>query len=227
MNRRWGVVPVAVAALSLLPAPANAVHLFPLTPTSDPLGHDCAKALTAAPASSSADVQVVGFNFIDQASGASATTVTAGETVAWTWALDHCHSVTFEPGGPTGTSGSEGFMPEGQPELVRMNGDGNDTFTLTFPSPGEFSYVCVHHGSVGMTGTVTVEPAAAAAPPPPPPPQGAPAPAPSEPAPAGREAESGGGLPASSGAPAGSALGAVALMVWFAVRCARRLVRTS
>ena len=221
MNRRWGVVPVAVAALSLVHAPANAVHLFPLTPTSDPLGHDCAKALTAAPAASAASVQVVGFNFIDEASGTSATTVKAGETVGFTWTFDHCHSVTFEAGGPAGTFGSEGFMPEGQPQLVRMNGDGNDTFALTFPSPGEFSYVCVHHGSVGMTGSVTVEPAAAAAPPPPPPPGGAPAP--SEPSRAGRQAESGGGLPASAGAPAGAAVGIVALVLWFAFRSGSRL----
>lgn len=143
----------ALVVIGFVP-PAHAVHLFPLTPTFDPVGHDCAKALTAAPAVPAATVQVVGFSFSDARSRNSTTTITAGQAVTWTWTLDHCHSVTFGDG--RGTEGASGFMPAGQPQLVRMGGAGKDSFALTFAAPGTFDYSCVHHASVGMTGTVVV-----------------------------------------------------------------------
>jgi plastocyanin len=145
----------AVATVSLmapLAQPAHAIHLFPLTPVFDPLGHDCAKNLVADLGTSAATTYVAGFNFIDAESHNSTTTIAAGESVTWKWLADHCHSVTFSP--TMGTVGAAGFMPA-QPELVRKNGDA-DSFTLTFPEAGEFSYLCVHHGSVGMQGTVVV-----------------------------------------------------------------------
>ncbi len=91
--------------------PAGAVHLFPLTPTFDPLGHDCAKKLTAIPGGSPGAVQVVGFNFIDGTSRGSTTRVKAGQTVTWTWTVDNCHSVTFAAGGPAGTAGGRAPRP--------------------------------------------------------------------------------------------------------------------
>lgn len=144
----------AAAALALplaLGQPAHAVHLFPLTPVFDPLGHDCAKGLTPAPAGAAATVDVAGFSFVDRSSNSSATFVVAGESVAWTWLLDHCHSITFADG--RGTIGAAGFQPA-QPELVRL-GSG-DSFTFTFTSPGTYRYLCVHHAAVGMTGVVVV-----------------------------------------------------------------------
>ena len=156
-----GFSTVAVALVLLFAAPAGAVHLFPLTPTADPLGHDCAKNLVANPGNAQASVRVAGFNFLDTRTNTSATNISAGQSVAWTWLLDHCHSVTFVGG--RGTQGAEGFMPAGQPQLVRLNGSGKDTFVLAFPEPGTYQYSCVHHASVGMTGTVVVAAAPASA----------------------------------------------------------------
>jgi plastocyanin len=136
----------------VLAAPAAAVHLFPATPAFDPLGHDCAQSLVDAPEESGAQVDVVGFSFVDGGSRTSTSTIDAGQTVSWTWLADHCHSVTFADG--RGTQGTDGFMPE-QPELVRV-GDGGDSFVLTFDMPGTYTYQCVHHATVGMTGVVEV-----------------------------------------------------------------------
>lgn len=141
-----------VAAAFLLTPPASAVHLFPVTPGFDPLGHDCAANLTDAPSDPEATVDVAGFNFVDGASRSSTTEIEAGQAVTWTWQADHCHSVTLADG--RGTQGADGFMPA-QPELVRI-GDRGDSFTLTFDTPGTYEYQCVHHASVGMTGVVEV-----------------------------------------------------------------------
>lgn len=134
-RRRLGLAAAAVLLWVLvMPPPVHAVHLFPLTPVFDPFGHDCAQNLQAAPETPSAGkALVVGFDFIDEATNSSTTTIQAGESVSWGWAADHCHSVTFEEApNPesenTGTLGKEGFQPA-QPELVRKS---------------------VHHASVGM-----------------------------------------------------------------------------
>lgn len=157
MSRRYATVLVAVLgalALGTLTAPpAHAVHLFPLTPVFDPLGHDCAKALTADPGTSAGKVSVVGFNFIDAGTRTSTTNISAGQSVTWTWLADHCHSVTFADG--SGTFGAPGFAPP-EPQLVRMNGSGKASFTTSFATPGEYLFFCVHHAKVGMTGRVVV-----------------------------------------------------------------------
>jgi plastocyanin len=156
-RRRVGTLAVLVAAMLVPAAPASAVHLFPLTPSFDPAGHDCAKNLVAAPPGSAATVSVSGFSFSDS-SGDSETSVVAGQSITWRWGPDHCHSVTFG-GSLGGTRGASGFQPP-QPELVRLNGPGQDSFTLRFDQPGTFEYVCVHHASVGMRGRVVVAPGA-------------------------------------------------------------------
>jgi plastocyanin len=157
-RRRVGTLGVLVTAMLVPAAPASAVHLFPLTPTFDPAGHDCAKNLVAPPPGSAETVSVSGFSFSD-ASGDSQTSVVAGQSITWRWGPDHCHSVTFG-GSLGGTKGADGFQPAGQPELVRLNGPGNDSFTARFDQPGTFDYLCVHHASVGMRGRVVVAPGA-------------------------------------------------------------------
>lgn len=151
-RRLLGTAGLVVAASVVLVAPASAVHLFPVTPGFDPLGHDCAQNLADAPQDPGSSVDVVGFNFVDSAARTSTTEIEAGQAVTWTWRADHCHSVTFADG--RGTRGADGFMPA-QPELVRI-GDGGDSFTLTFGAPGTYEYQCVHHAAVGMTGVVEV-----------------------------------------------------------------------
>jgi plastocyanin len=84
--------------------------------------------------------------------------------VTWQWDLGHCHSVTTtlvpkrakefttyggKPGGPLGVP------PATQVQLVKPAGDRN-TFTVKLTVPGTYQYQCVHHASVGMTGTVIV-----------------------------------------------------------------------
>src|ERR671914_1435748 len=168
MSWRRPVSTLAVLVTALLgpAAPASAVHLFPLTPSFDPAGHDCAKNLVAAPPGSAETVSVSGFSFSDS-SDDSETSVVAGQSITWRWDRDHCHSVTFG-GSLGGTRGASGFQPP-QPELVRLNGPGEDSFTVRFDQPGTFEYVCVHHASVGMRGRVVVAPRAGS------PPGGAPA----------------------------------------------------
>lgn len=100
---------------------------------------------------------MVGFSFVDAAINSSRTTIAAGESVTWEWLADHCHSVTFSDPTTEGTAGESGFQPPGQPELVRKNGV-DHAFTLTFEEPGTYSYVCVHHASLGMAGEVVVAP---------------------------------------------------------------------
>lgn len=133
--------------------PAQAIHVFPLTPVFDPLGHDCAKALSADPGTASGRFSVVGVDFVNDADQSSTVAIDAGETVTWTWLADHCHSVTFSDG--SGTVGAPGFQPA-QPQLVRMSGGGDASYSATFDTPGEYLFSCVHHGSIGMTGTVVV-----------------------------------------------------------------------
>ena len=156
-RRPVGTLVVLVTAMLVPAAPASAVHLFPLTPSFDPAGHDCAKNLVAAPPGSAATVSVSGFSFSDS-SGDSETSVVAGQSITWRWGPDHCHSVTFG-GSLGGTRGAGGFQPP-QPELIRLNGPGKDSFTVRFDQPGTFEYLCVHHASVGMRGRVVVAPGA-------------------------------------------------------------------
>ena len=143
--------------------PAFAFHLFPLFP-GDP-GGDCGAKLQKAPKKvSAATVHVDIFFFVDSSSRTSTTTIKAGRSVTWQWDLGHCHSVTAtfvpkrakefttyggKPGGPLG------LPPASQVQLVKPSGDRN-TFTVKLTVPGTYQYQCVHHASVGMTGTVIV-----------------------------------------------------------------------
>jgi plastocyanin len=65
--------------------------------------------------------------------------VTAGETVTWTWAGNNLHSVTFDD------------MTVGN-STTKSTG----VFNRTFPTAGEFTYFCSVHGGAVMSGKVTV-----------------------------------------------------------------------
>ncbi|HYM14028.1 MAG TPA: plastocyanin/azurin family copper-binding protein [Dehalococcoidia bacterium] len=105
-----------------------------------PAGHD-ARAATAG-------VTVADFSFTDAASGTLTTTISAGDSVLWTWA-GGTHSVTADGGSfddPAGSSKSSG------------------TFSHTFTTPGTYAYYCRIHGApggVGMHGIIVVNAAAA------------------------------------------------------------------
>lgn len=95
----------------------------------------------------------------------NALTVDAGDTVQWTFPTGEPHTVTFlgprtapaapsDPTNPTPAGGtsydgtaytSSGFLLQGK------------TYSLTFPKPGTYQYLCLIHA--GMHGTVVVQPA--------------------------------------------------------------------
>lgn len=97
------------------------------------------------------NVSVQDFQFVDATSMNSTTTITAGDTVHWTWTGAAPHSVTADGGAfdePAGSSKTTG------------------TFDMTFNTPGTYRYYCRIHGGaggVGMSGTIVVN--AAPAPP--------------------------------------------------------------
>jgi plastocyanin len=63
--------------------------------------------------------------------------VAVGGTVTWLWASNGVeHNVTFE-------------------DDVTSGNQGDGTFQRTFPTAGEFDYLCTIHGA-GMSGTITV-----------------------------------------------------------------------
>jgi plastocyanin len=105
-------------------------------------------------------------------------TIDQGESVTWTNA-GGSHNVVIE---------AEGFE---QPSPPAPPGAPNWPVTHTFNTPGTFTYYCRPHQGLGMTGTVTVNPA-------PPPPGGGPPP------PAGGPPPPGGGPPPPGGTPPGS-----------------------
>jgi plastocyanin len=86
----------------------------------------------------------------------------AGDSITWTFASDDLHTVTFlRPGQvrPAFQLGCPGTTPDGSPETgttcvnsgVLVNGN---TYTVTFPTTGNFKLVCLVHSM--MTATVHV-----------------------------------------------------------------------
>ncbi len=74
-------------------------------------------------------------------------TIKVGDTVQWVW-QSAGHSVTESAGASCMPA------PSGFDSAVKNDG----TFSQTFSTAGTVNYVCTPHCSVGMTGTITVEP---------------------------------------------------------------------
>jgi len=76
-------------------------------------------------------------------------TISTGDTVLWVWE-DGGHNVvadaTPEPSDWEGTEGGPG----------KTYGSGH-TYRHTFDVPGEYTYVCAPHQSIGMTASFAVE----------------------------------------------------------------------
>jgi plastocyanin len=95
----------------------------------------------------------------------------AGDTVTWMADIPQAHTVTLldnkppagDPTTPTkqtsytggfATSGIIGKAPGVGPELFT----GGDRYSLTFPNPGTYPYVCILHVDQGMAGVIEVGP---------------------------------------------------------------------
>jgi plastocyanin len=74
-------------------------------------------------------------------------TITAGDSVTWTWRINADHSVT------SGTTPD----PSEDPRLFDSGVRNSGSFGHRFGQTGTFSYFCRKHWDMGMTGTVTVE----------------------------------------------------------------------
>jgi plastocyanin len=113
---------------------AVALGLLSLTGlTQVPAGETAIKA--AATAASAATVNIENFKFLPPA-----LTVTAGTTVTWKNEDDSPHRI----GGKGGTFASSALDTDG-------------TFSRTFITPGEYSYICTIHPY--MVGKIIVKPA--------------------------------------------------------------------
>ena len=71
-------------------------------------------------------------------------TIAAGDSVTWTWNAAGSHSIQ-----------STGLPPEVFRNSVVMAG-AHDTYTVTFRTPGTYSYQCAVHGAA-MTGRIVVQ----------------------------------------------------------------------
>ena len=73
-------------------------------------------------------------------------TISVGDSVTWHWAGSNSHSVTHGTD-PGNLGGDFNHGPKS-----------SGTFGYKFTSPGSVPYFCIPHFSMGMTGTITVNP---------------------------------------------------------------------
>jgi plastocyanin len=88
--------------------------------------------------------------------------VKVGSAVQWTWNSAHCHSVKADSfyslfHYPTAPPESPLVAP-GAFEYPILDDTPTLSYTHTFNAVGTYAYACEHHASIGMTGTVIVDP---------------------------------------------------------------------
>jgi plastocyanin len=97
-------------------------------------------------------------------------TINMGDSVKWTSQAGEIHTVTFvPPGSPTPSLETEGPLPTGGSSyngtalvdsgFLAIKGNPSkfaDTYSLSFPKPGTYNYICLVHSQ--MKGTVEVLP---------------------------------------------------------------------
>ncbi|HVL89367.1 MAG TPA: plastocyanin/azurin family copper-binding protein [Actinomycetota bacterium] len=156
--RRLAALVSLVSAFGIA-APAGAVHFY-RGPGSGCTPADGARS-DGGQGEIAATVNVLHNTFADAATALPVTRINAGEAIRWTWNSVHCHSVQAagfysgfhypapEPGSPRALPGVFDYpMLEENPTF---------SFTVTFDTPGTYSYVCEHHAAIGMAGLVVVE----------------------------------------------------------------------
>lgn len=107
-------------------------------------------AVSGAPSATSTivDVQVgPGFTF-----SPDTVNISVGDTVRWTWA-GNGHSVTS---GPHCAPDSQFCSPNDTNCFPGVLSNTGTVYTHTFAAAGSYSYICIAHCSIGMTGVVNV-----------------------------------------------------------------------
>jgi plastocyanin len=154
---------LAIVAAMFVAPEAQAIHLYRNT------GGGCSAAdgeLTDDPHGTHGPlvttVELAHNAYIDQTSLTPVTRIHSGDAVKWTWNSAHCHSVTFSGWDsgfhyPTTAPDSPQAIP-GLFEYPVLTDSPSLSYVHTFTSPGTFTYLCVHHSSIGMQGVVIVDP---------------------------------------------------------------------
>jgi plastocyanin len=81
-------------------------------------------------------------------------TITAGDTVRWTWASSG-HSVSS--GDPCAVDG-QFCSPDNTNCQAGTFSNAGTVYEFTFMQAGTYSYFCAAHCSIGMTGVINVAP---------------------------------------------------------------------
>lgn len=80
--------------------------------------------------------------------------VARGTTVTWTNSGRTPHTVTDDPS--KAINKADSALPSGGQPFDSGLLNGGDTFTHTFDTPGEYSYYCTPHETLGMVAHISV-----------------------------------------------------------------------
>jgi plastocyanin len=81
-------------------------------------------------------------------------TITAGQTVRWEWASGN-HNVVS---GSSAVANGQFCSPADTNCAATPLSAAGTVYSHTFAAPGTYSYFCRQHATLGMTGTVIVNP---------------------------------------------------------------------
>jgi len=82
--------------------------------------------------------------------------VRVGETVKWRNTAVITHTVTDDP--KLAAAASDAALPAGAAAIDSGDIAAGEVFSYTFRTPGTYKYFCKRHESMGMVGTVIVQP---------------------------------------------------------------------
>ena len=86
----------------------------------------------------------------------AAITVARGTTVQWVNTGVMPHTVTDDPS--KAARPSNAALPSGAQTWDSGQLNGGQSFSHTFDTPGDYTYFCIPHESLGMVGHITVTP---------------------------------------------------------------------
>jgi plastocyanin len=81
-------------------------------------------------------------------------TIQRGTTVTWTNSGQVPHTVTDDPS--KAINKANAVLPDGAPAWDSGTINGGQTFSHTFDIPGQYTYFCIPHESLGMVARLTV-----------------------------------------------------------------------